>query len=198
MNKAATTARIDATKPNTANKPKAAPVAKPVDLMASILADDKLDDLIAKVIKASTTLQDQIQKVAIAIMAHAYKHGDYSRANTLVTGLGSGVRRAALVEWFFKAGLKVNETTQAFDGWQGAGFIEKHWERITATKWYDCKPEQVWAGFDLNAELARIIKRAEGANAKAEQLRQAGKEIPQDALKIDAETLSKLRGLVVA
>lgn len=187
------------TKTNTTAKD-SAPVkaVQAVDLMKSILDDAKLDDMIAKVIKASGTLQDQIQKVGIAIMAHAYKHGDYSRATTLVNGLGSGVRKAALVEWFYRAGLKVDEQTDAFIGWQGAAFIEKHWARITETKWYDCKPENVWGGFDLNAELAKLIKRAEQAGKKAESLRQAGKAVPEDAVKLDAETLSKLRGMVQA
>lgn len=190
-----TTTKTTAPKAATAKAEKAAPA---IDLMKSILDDAKLDDMIAKVIKASGTLQDQIQKVGIAIMAHAYKHGDYSRATTLVNGLGTGVRKAALVEWFYRAGLKVDEQTDAFIGWQGADFIKKHWDRITETKWYDCKPENVWGGFDLNAELAKLIKRAEQAGKKAEALRQAGKTLPDDAVKLDAETLSKLRGMVQA
>lgn len=154
-----------------------------------------LDVLIAKVIQDSLNLQDNVQKVAVAIMAHAYNYGDYSRAAVLVNGLGTGVRAKALVDWFNRAGLEVDEQNGGFKGWQGKDFIKKHWGRITATKWYDCKPEPIWAGFDLNAELERLIKKAEGAAKKAEQLKQAGKEVPDDAVKIDASLLATLRGL---
>lgn len=173
-------------------------IAKKATAVAVTAAMDstKLDELIAKVIKQAASVQDQIQKVAVAIMAHAYHCGDYSRAATLVNGLGAGIRAKALIEWFHLAGLTVDEENGGFKGWQGKGFIEKHWERITEKKWYDCKPENVWQGFDLNAELARLIKKAEQANKKAEKLRQEGKELPEDAVKIDAAALTALRGLV--
>ncbi|AWH15392.1 hypothetical protein [Aeromonas phage 25AhydR2PP] len=169
--------------------------AAAVSVIAAMGAD-KLDELIAKVIKQAASVQDQIQKVAVAIMAHAYHHGDYSRAATLVNGLGAGIRAKALIEWFHLAGLTVDEDNGGFKGWQGKSFIEKHWERITDKKWYDCKPENVWQGFDLNAELARLVKKAEQANKKAEKLRQDGKELPEDAVKIDAAALTALRSMI--
>ncbi|AEZ65044.1 hypothetical protein F401_gp19 [Aeromonas phage phiAS7] len=183
-----------------ASTPAAKAVAKAKAIVTSLkplFADEAaMDKAIEAVAKKSNTLQADVQRVAVGIMAHAYHHGDYSRAATLINALGEGIRKKALIEWFHLAGLTIDEENGGFKGWQGKGFIEKHWARITEKKWWECKPENVWQGFDLNAELARLIKKAEQANKKADKLRQEGKELPEDAVKIDAAALTALRGLV--
>lgn len=165
-----------------------------VKIAAPTMTVKQMDAAIAAAIESSKSLQAQIQDVAVAIMLHAFKHGDYTRAQTLVDGLGEGVRRKALVEWFHKAGLDVSEKDGLFVGFKPA-VMQKNWEELLSTPWYKMKPENPFSGFDLDAELARLIKRAEQAMKKNAEL-PADAELPEDfKMSCDVEKLATLRKL---
>lgn len=151
---------------------------------------EALDKAIDAVISKSQSLQSDIQKVAIGIVAHAYKHGDYTRANTLVNGLGEGVRRTALVEWFHRCGMDISEADQCFVGFNKK-VCEKRFEEMKGTSWWALKPERPFDGFDLQAELARLLKRAE--RVLAEEGKRSKEE--NELVKISPEMLVQLRTL---
>lgn len=183
-------------------KPAAAATGRTVAKAASITAAFKavmtsaeLDKAIVKVCDASKTLQDDIHEVAVAIMLHTYNHGDYTKAQMLVDGLGKGIRAKGLVAWFDKAGLKVDEQ-KGFKGFNKA-VMEKNWDYCKKNRWYSMKPENPFAGFDFAAEVERLLKKAEKAIAK-------DAETPEDGraegykMAVTAEQISALRKLTGA
>lgn len=164
-----------------------------IAISAPTMTVKALDAAIAGVIDDSMKLQDRIHEVAVAIMLHCYKHNEFARAQTLVDGLGKGVRRTALVEWFKMAGLKVSQENQQFNGFNKARMLDK-WGKCLAEPWHTMKPENPFAGFDLDAELARLI-------AKAEKAMKKDADTPEEAraegytMKLDTEKLATLRKL---
>lgn len=164
-----------------------ATIAKPTMTAAA------MDKAIAGVIADSAKLQDRIQEVAVAIMLHCYAHNEFLRAQTLVDGLGKGMRRTALVEWFQQAGLKVSKEEGKFNGFNQKKMEDK-WTKCLAEPWYTMKPENPFAGFDLEAELKRLI-------AKAEKAMKKDKDIPEEGraegykMSCTTEQLASLRAL---
>ncbi|AKQ07672.1 hypothetical protein [Yersinia phage vB_YenP_ISAO8] len=162
-------------------------IAKPTMTIAA------MDKELTSVIKDSNKLQDRIQTLAVAIMLHCYAHNEFQRAQALVDGLGKGMRRTALVEWFQQAGLKVSKEEGKFNGFNKAKMEDK-WGKCLAEPWYTMKPENPFAGFDLEAELKRLI-------AKAEKAMKKDADTPEDGraegykMSCSAEQLASLRKL---
>ena len=136
--------------------------------------------------KTSQTLRNQAQICAVAIVEHTVKTGDWTKANDLVDALGKGVNQKAMVEFFVQTlGLVVDEENKCFGSRD-----KKHTIKVADAKalmWFDLKQSNPFAGFDLNEELIKLLKKAE----------KAGKLTGDDADKviINAETLTKLRAL---
>ncbi|BET03776.1 hypothetical protein [Cronobacter phage GY3] len=157
-----------------------------------VMSATEIDAAIVKVCDTSKTLQDDIHEVAVAIMLHCYNHNDFTKARALVEGLGKGIRAKALVDWFHKAGLKVDEQ-KGFTGFNRA-IMEKNWDFCKKNRWYTMKQENPFAGFDFEAEVKRLLARAEKAIAK-------DAETPEDAraedykMAVTAEQISALRKL---
>lgn len=154
-----------------------------------------LNKAIDGVVADSKTLQDKIQNVAFGILCHAVKHGDYTMATRLINELADGVRKVALVEYFVLAGLKINEEGDGFSYWAGADFIKNKAEELKTTMWWTLKPANPYKGFDLKAELARLLKKAENEAKKAEKFKQAGDADSAELVKIDVEMLASLKAL---
>lgn len=171
---------------------KTAPVATANTFKAVFTNVDAMDKAIAKVVASSLKLQDEIQKVAVGIMLHAYHHGDYTRAQILVDGLGKGVRAKGLVEWFHQCGLDIDESTSTFSGFKKVVMVKK-WDELKATMWYSLKPENPFQGFDLNTELVKLLKRAEAAQTKAAKFTQAGDMENAALVAVNPELLATLR-----
>jgi hypothetical protein len=123
----------------------------------------RINATINKISKMAVSFNDAVQQCAIAILLHAHKYGDYTAARTLVEACGEGVRKTTLVAWFVKfGGLAVSEVAaEGFSGWKGAAFIEEHMNAAKAEPWYKTKKEpSPWEGFDLDAELRRVLDKA--------------------------------------
>lgn len=146
-----------------------------------------VDTLIKQAITSAATMQKKVQIAAVSILQHAHKHGDYTKANDLVNGLGTGVRAAALVEWFSTyGGLTVKEGEEGFSGWAGADHIKDNFQDAKATMWWTLKPVSPFKAFDLEAAIASLVKKAEKAAADTEHAKENN---------VDAELLAKLRAL---
>lgn len=121
--------------------------------------------------------RDMVQIAAVATIKHAYDHGDWTFAQTLVDGLGNTINGQALVEWFVQfGGLKV-EDGKGFSGWSGKEHIKEHFEAAKATMWWDLKKKNPYKGFDLEQALKNVLAQ----HAKAMKMVEAN---PDDADKI--------------
>lgn len=130
---------------------------------------NELANLCNKAVKSVQSARVSVQQAAVGVLFHAFKHGDYSAANTLVTDLGNTVNGKALVEFFVKfGGLKVDEEKGAFIGWSGARYIEDAFDEAKATMWWDLKLQQPFKGFDLEAALQRVLKQHKGTIEKVQ------------------------------
>lgn len=127
----------------------------------------ELAKMCAKAVKSVQSARVSVQQAAVGVLYHAFKHGDYTAATTLVNDLGNTINGAALVE-FFKVygGLKINEEQGCFDGWQGKQFIEDNFNDAKAKMWWELKVKQPFKGFDLEAALQQVIKRHKEAQEK--------------------------------
>ena len=117
---------------------------------------------------ASTSFSNartDIQTALVNIVQHAHEHGDKSvvinDAPKWIAELG-GANGAALVDYLVRfCAVKI----------KGKGFVSDHDRAVDlkgakATLWHTLKPINAFKGFDLGAELARLITKAENATAK--------------------------------
>lgn len=130
----------------------------------------QLDTAIKSVCEESKTIQQRIQDVAVGIMLHCYKHNDFSRAQTLVDGLGDGIRKKGLVGWFNKCGLNINQEAGTFNGFNKA-IMERNWGEYRSKPWWECNPEKPFKVWDFDTELKRLIKAAEKKQAEEDKAR---------------------------
>ena len=120
----------------------------------------ELDRQIALAIESAVTMKKRVQVAAVSILAHAAEHGDYTRAAILVDGLGQGVNGTALVEFFVKfGGLTVDAEEGGFNGWAGAEYIRDNFEGAKAQPWFELKPVNPWAGYNLEDDVLKLVKK---------------------------------------
>ena len=135
-----------------------------------------------------------VQKAAVLILLHAYKYGDWRKANDLVNALGSSINACALVEWFKTfGGLLVDEEAGAFDDWCGADFIKEYFQDAKATPWWTLKKPNPWKGFDLNAELQKVLRAYKRAQDKAAASEEDAAKIQ---MQVDLDIAAQLKALL--
>ena len=149
---------------------------------------------IESVRNGSTLLRVEIQRVALLIAIHAYKHGDYSAAQRLVDAIGQGMRGKSLVDWFVRyIGLIVEDNQ--FSGWSGKDHIRKNLNLAKKNPWHTCKPESAFAGYNLNEKLDSLIKSAERMQKRSMQDAYMGDD---SKVVVDMDTLRKLKAIRAA
>ena len=154
----------------------------------------ELDTQIETAIQSANTMKAAVQQAAVSIIFHAFAHGDYTRAQTLVDGLGNGINSKAIVEWFVQfGGLTIDEENKCFGGWKGKDYIKANIETAKSTMWYDLKVQAPFKGFDLNDEIAKLLKKATAMAAEVEK----GSE-KAASIKCDLKTLAALTTLSTA
>jgi len=118
-----------------------------------------VDAIIGRAIKSVNKARVDVQIASVAILMHAEKHGDWSKANDLVLGLGNTINGKALVEWFVVyGGLIVDEEQGCFVGWSKAEHIRAKFSDAKAKMWWDLKVQSPFKGFDLEAALLKVCK----------------------------------------
>ncbi len=120
-----------------------------------------LRTLISEAIESATTAKVKIQIASVAVLHHAYQHGDYTFANELIEGLGHGIKRDSLVEWFKKfGGLIVSDNaSEGFTSWSGKDHIKANFNQAKETMWYELKKANPFQGYSLEDELRKVMKK---------------------------------------
>ena len=121
---------------------------------------NELKTLINETIGYAKTMQEKVQICAVAILAHAEKHGDWTKANDLVLGLPNGVKRDSLVAYFEQNGGLISGE-EGFVAWSGADKIRKQFNDAKTKMWWTYKVKSPFAGFDLNNEIEKLIEKAQ-------------------------------------
>ena len=122
--------------------------------------DAELDKLINNSIRSVQKAREHVQIAAVAVLLHAAKHGDWTKANVLVEGLGSTVNGQALVKFFVDyGGLTTNAESSAFGGWQGAEYIREHLDAAKEKMWWDLRKVNPFAGYNADTELNRFVEK---------------------------------------
>ena len=159
-----------------------------VRYIQKVLAD--VDKCITSAHESYQTTRNKVQVAAVAVLLHAYNHGDYSKANTLIEGL-QGLNQAALVEFFVQfGGFTVSEDETGFTGWSGKDHLNDNFQAAKDTMWWDLKVQKPWMGFNLNAAIQLVIANADKATARASK-----NEELVDLVDINAEQLAALKAL---
>lgn len=151
-----------------------------------------VDKAIEEAIVSLKTMRQRVQIAAVAVLMHAEKHGDYSKAQVLVEGLGNGINKASLQKWFVDfGGLAIDEESGNFSGWKGKEYIREQFENAKTTAWWEMKQAPAYKGFDLKAELGKVVERAEKALDKLNKIEKEcgpdSEEFEQAQAKIDVD-----------
>lgn len=148
--------------------------------------DDDIVKLIATAKRSHTSMKKAVQSALVGMVRHASEHGDKrvlrNRAPELIKVL-PGANTPAIVKYLCKfGGVEV----------QGKGFVDTkskaNLEGAIACDWATLKVQNPYAGFNLDEEINKLIKRAEGAQEKADNDPKAAKVI-----NIRAARMIKLR-----
>jgi hypothetical protein len=142
---------------------------------------------IAKANKTSHSLESAYQTILASAVFFAVKDGNIQPINSLFTGMGKGIRRAAVQAWLLDhAPVLVNKDTNTdapfvFSRPQVAILTdisdkltaeqaEEYAMKTAAISWVDYKPETlIPATFDVAAMIAATIKKAKGLQTKGSQ-----------------------------
>lgn len=129
-------------------------------------------------------LQDDSHVAALSCLQYAEQHGDVTMMQRLIVALPASTRKNALLAWACAFGkFSPSEDGKSVE-------YNKHGSTDLATAeakpFWDFVPEQPFKPFDLAAELAKLVKRAEKA-AKDER-----NSLPDDQFRAVRELAGKL------
>lgn len=170
-------------------------------LMSKITYASKknVDQLIAAAIGSTGKMRTAVQIAAVHVLIHAAKHGDYSKAQILVDGLGHGVNARGLVEWFIRfGGLIVSDDADGFVGWQGKKHIADNLDAAKSNMWFEFKKQNPYQGFNLVEAVTRTINSAEKALAKKNKAVSEGDEETAAKIEVTQDEINKLRRFLTA
>lgn len=150
----------------------------------------ELSAMVSTAINSATSMRVSVQIACVAILHHAYLHGDYSKANDIIEGLGNGIKRDSLVSWFVKfGGLVVDVEAKAFNGWQGKEFIRDNFSDAKGVMWWELKKaSNPFVEFIFEDELKKFISRAGKMKVKSEK----AKDEAEYCFDVSDETMKQL------
>ena len=156
------------------------------------------DKCIDKAVGSWQAARKYTQVALVSIVQSLYLHGDrdtaVKRAERLIAG-AVGANTKAIVEWLVQMGFKVDEKgTKIASAPENDALKEcvgDNYSKAKALHWWDLKPMNAFAGFDLASQLKALVE-------KAEKMEKAANDDPEKAsvIKIDQELLSNLEQLV--
>lgn len=133
--------------------------------MTATIKFEKAADL-SKAIESIATrgkkLQEDIHSAAVSCLYHADKHGDVTLMQKLIEAVPAMSRKNALIAWCLEFGKFA-----ASDDGRSVVYSKEGVTDIEAgatTPFWEFKPEAPFKAFDLQEELAKLIKKAEKAS----------------------------------
>jgi hypothetical protein len=158
-----------------------------------LLSTKNVDELIANAGASLKTMREKVQVASIGILMHAEKCGDYRKANDLIDILGNGINRASLQKFFVDfGGLKLDDDGKHFVAWKGKDYIKGKFQEAKCTAWWSLKEAPSYKGLDLEAKIATLIKQAESALDKRDEL----PEEDRAKVSVDLDKLNALRAII--
>ena len=143
----------------------------------------KLNTLLDSIKKSGAKLEQDIHTAAVSALDHAAQHGNIGFMTRLIDVLPGFSRRNALIAWAIEFGpFKPSEDGKSVEHDKHGKVDLSSGEK---TPFWEFKPEAPFKPFDLQAELAKLVKRAEKA---------AG----DDRNKLDSDDLIAVRRLATA
>lgn len=151
-----------------------------------------VDAAIAAAVAGQSNANRLIQHAAIAVLCHAYKCGDYSKAQVLVDSL-EGANRKSLVDWFCKFG-GLEKDGKKFSGWKGKAYIKARSTEARETAWWGEKPDNPYAGFNFKDAIEAVIssqnKHLKGAKGNDDKMALIQPATPEQIAQIRAILLA--------
>lgn len=121
-------------------------------------------DQIELVKSRSKKLDDQIHTIAVSCLWHADQHGDITLMQDLIKAMGRSQRRNAVIGWANHFGK-----FKPSDDGKSVVFCRENntdIEGAIGTSPWDFSPEKAFKPFDMNAELDKLLSRAQKAMEK--------------------------------
>lgn len=137
---------------------------------------------IASIQKRGVTLQNDIHKTALSCLKHVEMHGDITLANRLLDAMPGMGRKNALADWFVAFGKFTASEDEKNGLLAYSSDKETMLSEATATPFWEFKPEPKWVPFDFDKAVTAVLKKAETARKKGQEL--------------DEVRLASLRGLL--
>lgn len=153
-------------------------------MKVTIIKDaSKLNALLDSIKKAGSKLEIDIHTAAVSALDHADLHGDTGFMTRLIDVLPGFARRNALIAWAIAFGkFKPNEKG---DNVEFNKFGKTDLSAGEKSPFWEFKPEPAFKPFDLQAELAKLVKRAEAS-------------LKDERNKLDSDDLIAVRKLAAA
>lgn len=156
------------------------------------------DKCIEKAVSSWQAARKYTQIALVSIVQSLYMHGDtdtaVKRATRVIDG-AQGANTKAIVEWLVQMGFKVDDKgtkiASAPDNATLKELVGDNYKTAKALFWWELKPMNAFAGFDLASQLKALVD-------KAEKMQKAANDDAEKAavIKIDQELLSNLEVLV--
>lgn len=155
--------------------------SKPVKLITDAAALNKAIDSIES---RGKKLQQDIHVAALSCLQYAEQHGDVTLMQRLIVALPASTRKNALLAWASDFGkFAVSEDGKSV-------IYNKHGKTdlatAEATPFWEYVAEPAFKPFDIAAELAKLVKRAEKA------AKDARNSLPDEQFRAVRELASKL------
>jgi hypothetical protein len=156
------------------------------------------DKCVAKSVSSWQDARKFTQIALVSVLIAAYRHGDgetaVKRMNTIVEGAKGGNTKA-IVEWGVQMGYKVDEKGTCFASAPDKDTIARlagdNFKNAKALLWFNLKPIKAFEGYDLDAAVHALIKKAN----KMQELA-ANDEDAASKIVIDDRLLAELETLV--
>lgn len=140
-------------------------------------------------------LDKAIQIMLASACLHAHAHGDFDLINDTISALNKGARTNAAREFVERFGpVNWNEKNKNFvfsKKKRIENFEESElFNTMLSTDWTDLKPEAPFRPFDLQAQLAAVLRKAKEAAADQENVGKHKVSVEEiDALQIIYDTM---------
>lgn len=140
----------------------------------TILSAALTEKLITSIKGRSAKLDNDIHQAACSALAHHVAHGDVTLINRLSMALPKSARRNALFAWALhfdgKLAMNTDKATKAESPLMHAkGDGTADIDAAIEMPFWEFAPEPAYVQFDLNAAIAALLKKAEGALASEKQ-----------------------------